>query len=369
MLPCHRSAIVNGLTLLFSLLSFVPLPAGAWKHPEPGSVLPLLNNGTPDALAGSLRGYLVRSLPNPLYESSPGWGHTKKKLRGEKKQGVWRKLRVWAENPADHLVFDIRDVSFPEPGRILFTAFIAFDARAELHQQRWEAGVKLFDGTVRARFRIKLTLHCEATTRLEATGLLLPDAVFRLRVVQSQLQYDNLVVEHIAGVGGEVAKIFGDVVKGSLHQWDPSLERDLLAKGEAAIVKAADTKEVRVSLTQLLKKQKPPAKEPGKGKGMTRRQDGQDEAFRRYSCLPRGGGCATMTIAPKETAFPPEWSCLQELSQTTSVADEPCCDSLPVAPPPMELVCRSGPGPGIFPGGGRQAHASAGRVPGQTGRL
>jgi hypothetical protein len=76
------------------------------------------------------------------------------------------------------------------------------------------------------------------------------------------LPYENLVVDHIAGVGGKAAEIFGDVVKGSLHQWDPSLERNLLAKGEAAMVQEGDTKEVRVSLSQVLKKQRSPAKEP-----------------------------------------------------------------------------------------------------------
>jgi hypothetical protein len=259
---CRLNVLATGLTLLVGLRCFVQVHAGTWKRPDAGSVLPLLNNGTPDALAGALRGVLIRSLPNPLYESSPGWGHTKQGLRKGKKQGVWRKIRVWAENPADNLVFDIRDVGSPEPGRLLFTTFIALDGRVEMHQQRWEAGIRLFDGTFRARFRTKLTLHCEATARLEANGLLLPDPVFRLRVVQSRLQVENVVVEHIAGVGGEAAKIVGDLVKGSLNQWDPDLERNLLAKGEAAIVKAADTKEVRVNLGQLLKKQMKLPREP-----------------------------------------------------------------------------------------------------------
>jgi hypothetical protein len=69
--------------------------------------------------------------------------------------------------------------------------------------------------------------------------------------MQAQVSYDNLVVEHIAGIGGEAAKLIGDGLKGGLHQWRPSLEKELLAKADAAIVKAADTKEVRVSLSQL----------------------------------------------------------------------------------------------------------------------
>jgi hypothetical protein len=41
-----------------------------------------------------------------------------------------------------------------------------------------------------------------------------------------------------------------------MKQWHPHVERDLLAKANAAIVKAADTREVRLSLGNLLKSKK-----------------------------------------------------------------------------------------------------------------
>jgi len=96
-----------------------------------------------------------------------------------------------------------------------------------------------------------LEMRCEAVTRLEPNGTPLPDALFRLRVLQSDLSYDNFVVERVAGVGGEAAKVLGDTARGSLKQWRPSLEHDLLARANAAIVKAGDTKEVRLSLVKL----------------------------------------------------------------------------------------------------------------------
>jgi hypothetical protein len=236
-------------------------------------LLPLLRGGSADALAGSLRGVLLHSLPDPLYEASPGWGHKERTakgvkwtpgnvlplrpevMHGDKNQGTWRRVRVTALNPAETLVVDLREVGSPEPGRLLFTVFAALDARVDYHRENWEAGIKWYSASVRARCRVKLTLHCEATTRLEPSGLLLPDAIFRLRVLDSHLEYDNFVVEHIAGVGGEAAKVLGDAARKSLHQWHPSLERNVLAKAEAALVKAGDTKEVRLSLLQLLKKQ------------------------------------------------------------------------------------------------------------------
>jgi hypothetical protein len=246
-------------------------PPAPGKRPDLSRLLPVLTGGSTDALAGSIRGYLVRSLPDPLYEARPGWGHTRLVLRGvkwkghglrvhpepiriPKNDGVWRHIRVRAENPADTLIFDIRELQQAEPGRITFTVFLSFDARVGYEQQNWESGIRLYSGEARARFRVKATLRCEATFRLVQGSLLLPDAVFRLRVAQAEVSYDNFVMEHMAGLGGEAAKVLGDAIRGGMRKWDPDLERELLARANAAIEKSADTKEVRVSLVELLKK-------------------------------------------------------------------------------------------------------------------
>lgn len=243
------------------LLNGQKLPA---PHP-----LALLSLETPDALAGNLRGYLVRSLPPTLYEGSHNWGHTARTTRGlrwkgqgfgvhpeliklDKNDGTWRHARVTADNLSDTLIVDLRDIRQSGPGRLTFTLFLSFDARGEYTEQHWNAGLKLYDSSLRVRLRIKLTLPCEATVRLETSGELLPDAVFRLRATGADLHYDNVVVEHVAGIGGEAAKLFGDAVRGGLRQWHPSLERDLLMRANEAIAKAADSKDVRLSLFGLL---------------------------------------------------------------------------------------------------------------------
>jgi hypothetical protein len=263
-------------------------PAQSPKRPGIGDLLPLLSAGTPDALAGAIRGFLVRSLPNPLYEARPNWGHTDEaralRFKGirpyfkevQKNDGKWKHITAWALNPADTLVFDIRNLQHAAPGRVTFVAYLSFDARVEYEQQNWQNGVRLYSGSVRARFRVRTTLWCEFTYRVELGDLLLPDAVVRLRVIRSNVAYDNFVTEHMAGFGGELAELLGDLVRGGLNRFQPNLERDLLAKANAAIEKAADTREVRFSLSEMLKKKgwwpllkpkneaKPPASEPGK---------------------------------------------------------------------------------------------------------
>jgi hypothetical protein len=97
-------------------------------------------------------------------------------------------------------------------------------------------------------------LKCEITSRTETKpGSLLPDMVFRVRVTDAKLVYDKLVIEHTAGVGGDAAKVLGETFLDVARRVKPDLERDLLARANAAIMKAADTKEVRVSFESLLK--------------------------------------------------------------------------------------------------------------------
>jgi hypothetical protein len=238
-----------------------------FKLPTPNAVA-LLSPSNPDALAGALRGYLVHNLPATLYEASPGWGQTAQVPNGlrwtgralplrphlqyaDKNDGDWRKVRLTGQDIADTLVLDIRNVQQPELGRITLDVFLCMDCQVDYEHQKWESGIRLYSGSAKAKLRVKAMLSCEATMRMEQGTSLLPDAVFRIRVAKAALNFDNLNVEHIAGVGGEAAKLIGDGLKVGLHQWKPSMEKELLEKADSAIVKAADTKDVHLRLTQL----------------------------------------------------------------------------------------------------------------------
>jgi hypothetical protein len=250
-------------TLLLGII-LVWLSLRAYADEPPGDLL--TSASARAALAGTLRATLVEQMPVVLHEDNKNWGQQKqvskpgkliRKLEGKEPQytwkndGLWRRTLVTAPNLRDTLVFDLRDFNRPENGRLLFTAFLSFDGRAEMEQQQWEDGLRIYSTSVRARFRLHLALYCELTMRLENSGGLLPDAVIRLRVVKSDLKLDNVVVEHIAGVGGDLAQILGDGIRGSLKQWRPSLETRLVEKANRALVKAGDTKEVRLGFGAL----------------------------------------------------------------------------------------------------------------------
>jgi len=220
-------------------------------------------------LSATLRTMLVQALPPTLYEDSSNWGNTspvrdqvkwrRKGLRIRPEvyshphnDGAWRKIKLTTRNPAQSLSVELRDWKYPDADHMTFTAALALDAGVDFEQQIWESGVRLYSGSLRARMRIYLTLNCEVLLKVEKGKGLLPDLVFRLRVVKSDLKYDKLLVEHVAGVGGTAAKVLGEALQSHIKQWHPGLERDLIAKANAAIVRAADTREVRLGLGSLL---------------------------------------------------------------------------------------------------------------------
>jgi hypothetical protein len=198
-----------------------------------------------------LRGLLVASVPTPLYEDHKHWDRQKEGRRGLKNDGLWWRVKVTAPDLAHSLVFELRDVRRAEEGKLTFTTFVAFDTDIAYERQRWEAGRRLFSTSIRGRARVSLALRCEATTRLEDKGRLLPDAVFRVRVTASDFRYGDVVFEHVAGVGGDAAKLIGEAARSAVRSLRPSLESRLLDRANAAIVKAGDTKEIRLGLGKL----------------------------------------------------------------------------------------------------------------------
>jgi hypothetical protein len=247
------------------------LSAGpGWSAPPPAKADPLttLIGGTStEVLAGQLRTFVLDFLPDPLYEDAKNWGTQKAGPRGKmKNHGRWVKVRITGGNLKDNLKLRIDHVK-KEPGRTFFTVFITLDANVLVERQTWKLGARVYSGETRARVRMVLTLNCELTSRVDQGTGWLPDMVFRLRVLQSAFDHEHPVVEHTAGVGGDAARLLGELLLGIVKAAKPNLERDLKSKVNAAILKAGDTKEVRVSLADLLAGKAPPLpakKGPGK---------------------------------------------------------------------------------------------------------
>ncbi len=221
-------------------------------------------------LAQALKPLLIDALPEVLYEKEDNWGNTRMVthairwhgLRPEftkspRNDGAWKRIKITARNPKQNVDVRMYGMKRISDEKQSFQTDLAFVCAVDYEQQNWEAGVRLWSGSVRARLRVKAHLECESLLRMEPKeGSFLPDIVFRLRVTKAGVGYDDLVVEHIAGLGGSAAKVLGETFHDAINQWKPSIERKLLERGRAAILKAADTKEVRIGLSGLFKEKK-----------------------------------------------------------------------------------------------------------------
>jgi hypothetical protein len=245
-------------------MALVALMPGVAREPAAAATpvpLELLgaHNGSSAALASAMRAYLIKTFPDIHYDHSWNWGKTTRVLAAikgkhvEKNNGTWKKVRITSPGFAKELVVVVNDIQEQENGTLTFALKLAFPARIDYTQQKWASGIKLYDASVRARIQLALALQCEVTVRLENGKSLVPDAVIHFRIRASDLKYDKLVVEHVAGLGGPAAKAIGDAILRGIKKRHPALERHLLEKANAAIVKAGSNKEVRVGLDKLIK--------------------------------------------------------------------------------------------------------------------
>lgn len=222
-------------------------------------------------LSDSLQKLLLANLPDPLVQTAHNWEHQKEVfdgLRWEKKgvirykphvvkelknDGHWERVTVQAADPAKTLKLTVSNARTPEAGKTLFDAVLHTDVKLKYEQQLWTLGQRVYSGETRAKCSAGLTMTVELTSRNEPTpGSLLPTVVLRARVTEASLSYWDLECEHTLGTDGPPAKALGKAVHEVIKKVKPDLERDLLAKANAAVVKAADTKDVKVEFGNLL---------------------------------------------------------------------------------------------------------------------
>lgn len=217
-------------------------------------------------LAHALKPILIKAMPATLHENIDNWDHQVMVPVGLKWRGIrpevtkslrnhgeWKKLKITAHDLPRTLDLKITDVKSVDAEKQSFKVFLTFEMGVEYEQQNWESGARLWSGSVRARAQMKLDMDCENTLRVELDKNNLPDFILRIRVTGAKVHYDKLVVEHINGIGGDGAKLVGEAAHRIMNKRRPSIEHDLLAKASAAIVSAADTREIRLGFGGLLK--------------------------------------------------------------------------------------------------------------------
>src|SRR5262249_32565378 len=235
-LECIRMSQIHRCGILMAFLAcVVPDRANADQPAAPSAT----------ELAATLRDLLLHNLPDPLVQQQQNWGKQVARPSDGKKvnQGVWRKIRVTALDPANTLNLQVRNVQQAEPNRTTFDVNADFNAQIDFEHQVWVRGARVYSGSSRARAKVHVALECDVNTRVETDKGLLPDIVFRWKVTKANLTYSGLDFIHVAGVGGDGADALGKGLMAFLKAVRPNMERDLLARANAAIVTAGDNNE------------------------------------------------------------------------------------------------------------------------------
>lgn len=253
------------MTLLF-------VPTAAYSYADPPNVMTVEET---KSLSQIVKQLVVKYLPDPAVTSKRNWGNQKEvivRVDGERQgpfkwkfepkkefrnDGHWTAVRLSVDNPATKLEIELKDVATPEPGKTTFTAIVSSPVNFNFEQQLWKSGIKIYSGETRGRCETTTVLNCESISKLDWTpGKLLPAQILRVKITQADLSYEKLVVEHTAGLGGDAAKVVGDTVLKAVKLMKPNLEKDLIEKANAAIVKAGDSKEIRLEIEKLMTSKK-----------------------------------------------------------------------------------------------------------------
>lgn len=223
----------------------------------------------PKALSALLRPMLLAALPNPLAVAPMGWGEQREVTIGVKwekqrllykpvpmkavrNDGHWQKVTLTALDPAQSLTLSIRDVRIAGE-KTYFHADIGLNVRAVYEHQLWTLAKRVYAGETHVRCRAVLALTCELTSdAVLAPGAILPVLKIRARATEAKVGYSDLVCEHTLGVNGKPAELLGKTAIEVMRKVAPQVERDLLAQANKAVLKVADTKDVRVELDKFL---------------------------------------------------------------------------------------------------------------------
>jgi hypothetical protein len=246
----------------------VPLPPPvALKAPKsPEQPKP----GEAEAIGKLLRDLALKHMPDPLVKANDGWGKQKEfvvggvMLRNPKRfgpeaprvvvnDGLWRRFAVTARKPDETLAVGVTEMTRPELNTTLLTVTVAMDVNFRMEQQLWKRGLMLYSGETRGHCKSALKLKTIVVNKSEVKpGALLPEVTLTIKVTDAKLFYDDVVIDHTAGLDGQDAQAVGQLVIELVKAIKPDLEKQLLEKANAAILKELASKDIKVQLDKLL---------------------------------------------------------------------------------------------------------------------
>jgi hypothetical protein len=231
--------------------------------PTPSAPVPPIPTESLNSLSSVLKNIVLQQLPaSPSFQTAHNWGHQAmvptlqglKIVHVLKNHGNWQILHAAVPDLTHNLEFRLHDLKIHDAERLTFWVYLSAPTKFDFHEQVWQNGLRILNATGRGRLRIWADIKLETLIKIDTKGSFLPDLAITFKAVDARVNYDNLVMENINGIGGDAARITGDVVHHALHRWKPSMERHVLERAREAVLKAGQSREVHVSLAKLLSK-------------------------------------------------------------------------------------------------------------------
>ena len=242
---------------------------GGLRPPLAKTDAPKTDPAEAEALTQVLRQLVKKNLPDPLSKTSQNWDHQKavtvvhrhreglrvwsEPVEEMRNDGVWRRTTIRLPEP-DKLALAVTELTHPAEGKMLLTvAAVAERVDIRFEQQIWKNGLRLYGGETRGHCKGALSLKAEVVSNVVfKKGSFLPEVTLAVKVTGAEIFYEKLVVDHTAGLDGEAAKVLGGVMIDTVKAVKPHLEEELLAKANAAVLKAAGAREFKFALDKLL---------------------------------------------------------------------------------------------------------------------
>jgi hypothetical protein len=232
-------------------------------------------------LSRMIHGLVVKQMPKE-YRDAKEWGMTipatndvplprlrtrvRVEGRDEFPHGLWKRARVWIENPSKDFHIQVRDFKKGSDGKLRLTLDASASLRGENEWRQWQKGLSLFNVKVQADAVIDVSLDCDVALTL-STKKFPPEVVVDPKIADARLELRefNLNEVSLRRLGkileGERAREIGFELKGLLEGLLKQYEPEIRDQANQAIAQSLRDGKGSFSAASLLKMLSPPKKQ------------------------------------------------------------------------------------------------------------
>lgn len=263
-----RAPVLSAPALLIAGLVLAQEPETPVKEAKE----PALPRASLDELGKLIHKMALPAIPK-YYEDNSGWGATVPappdlrlpRLRTyikvddhlEVPDGIWKKFRIWIDDPAKDVTIRVLDMQKNDAGgfRLKIEADAALHGQAEVKPWRLGLGLPMVKGD--ADTLVNLLLDVDVKIALD-TKKFPPDVNLIPKVVASKLQLKDFNLKK-GGVTSAIVTIEGDIgglggeIKGVLNNLLSRYADDVTAKANEAIAEGLKSGKGKLSAGELLK--------------------------------------------------------------------------------------------------------------------